>query len=106
VLDAVKLEHLIISEVSGVDRPANLLDGFMVMKSAAARRRTLPQLAPEHARALKFLLTPGEVAKARAIEAEGAAEELRRQGFPIDEVRDEFARLQLQAGEWRPTWTK
>lgn len=35
VQESVKLERLLIDEVSGVDRPANLLDGWMVQKAAA-----------------------------------------------------------------------
>lgn len=34
VQESVKLEKLLIDEVSGVDRPANLLDGWLVMKAA------------------------------------------------------------------------
>jgi hypothetical protein len=32
VLKDVKLQKLMIDEISGVDRPANLLDGWMVVK--------------------------------------------------------------------------
>lgn len=32
-MEAKKLEKLLISEVSGVDRPANMLDGWMIQKS-------------------------------------------------------------------------
>lgn len=59
-----------------------------------APRRSLPQLAPEHARALTLLLSPDEQAVAARIESEGAIAELEKRGIPratVERVREEYA---------------
>ena len=83
-MDAVKLERLLIGEISGVDDPANQVPGWMVLK---ARGPKAHPILKEHAEGLKLLLTPGEQEAANRIEGEAALVALEAQGIPREVVR-------------------
>jgi hypothetical protein len=77
VNDGVRRTRLAIDEVSAVDRPANMLDGWAILKARGE-------------------LTPEAAALQKALDAEGITDPERRISY-LKAVRTEVAKLVLAA---------